>query len=77
MFRFGPRFPALGNVYNLELRNLAKKIAKKMNIQNITHEGVYCACMGPTYETPAEARMLRLLGADVAGKLLFPYTIVS
>lgn len=69
--RFGPRFPALAKVYDPELRSKANAIAKAMNLQKIVHEGVYIACMGPAYETPAESRMLRILGGDVAGNCLF------
>lgn len=65
--RFGTRFPSLGHIYTTELRELGMKISKEMKIDHIFHEGVYVACYGPTYETPAEARMLKILGADVSG----------
>ncbi|BHF74764.1 hypothetical protein SprV_0501785200 [Sparganum proliferum] len=57
----------MSNTYGKEFRELAKKIAKDMEISSIVHEGVYFASCGPPYETPAEARMLRMLGADLAG----------
>ncbi len=65
--RFGTRFPALSRVYSKELRELAMHVAKDMGISNIMHEGIYICCCGPNYDTPSEARVLRLLGADVAG----------
>lgn len=65
--RFGPRFPALANVYTKELRELGKKIAKDQGIDQYLREGVYLTQMGPAYETPAEARFLRLIGADAVG----------
>uniref|UniRef100_A0A0X3P6B0 Purine nucleoside phosphorylase n=1 Tax=Schistocephalus solidus TaxID=70667 RepID=A0A0X3P6B0_SCHSO len=65
--RFGTRFPSMSNTYKKELRELARKISNEMNISSIVHEGIYFASCGPAYETPAEARMLRILGADLAG----------
>ena len=61
----GPRFPDMGNAYDAELRELMKKVAANHHVNLKT--GVYCSVLGPTYETPAEIRMLRTLGADMVG----------
>lgn len=65
--RFGPRFPALSDIYSKELRLLTQHVAVEMGIGQLMHEGVYVCCCGPTYDTPAEARLLQMLGGDVAG----------
>lgn len=44
------------------------KIANEKGMKDVVHEGVYCFCGGPSYETPAESRMLAMLGADVTGE---------
>lgn len=61
----GPRFPDMSEAYDPELRALLKQVAKNhhVNLKN----GVYCSVLGPTYETPAEIRMLRVIGADLVG----------
>ncbi|MGI8709066.1 MAG: purine-nucleoside phosphorylase [Actinomycetota bacterium] len=56
-----PRFPDLTNLYDAELRNLARSIDPDLK------EGVYAGLTGPTYETPAEVTMLKALGADLVG----------
>lgn len=61
----GPRFPDMSNAYDAALRAKAHAAAKKLG--QTLKEGVYAALLGPTYETPAEVRMLRVLGADLAG----------
>ena len=61
----GPRFVGLVQTYDRELRKLAHEVAQKHHIP--LREGVYCCLAGPTYETPAEARMLRMVGADTVG----------
>lgn len=63
--RFGPRFPDMTRVYWKPFRSIAKEEAKRIGIE--VHEGVYVAVTGPSYETPAEIRMFRQLGADVVG----------
>lgn len=70
---FGTRFPDMGQAYSLRLRELSKKIAKeqKINIQ----EGIYAFMPGPQYETPAEIRMLNILGADAVGMSTVPEVI--
>lgn len=71
----GTRFPDLSNVYNRDLRQLAKDIAAKQNLK--VNEGVYAWWSGPTYETPAEIRMIRTLGADAVGMSTVPEAIVA
>lgn len=62
---WGPRFPDMTTAYNVELREAALAIAARQGQQ--LHQGVYAAVAGPSYETPAEVRMLARLGADVVG----------
>ena len=77
--RFGARFPDMTEVYCTEYQQLAGKIAQKIaeekNIPIFLKRGVYCALSGPTYETPAEIRMFRLLGADAVGMSTVPEAI--
>jgi purine-nucleoside phosphorylase len=63
--RLGPRFPDMSAVYDPELRNIAEAAARAEGIAFRT--GVYAGVLGPSYETPAEIRMLRTLGADAVG----------
>ncbi|MBX7403783.1 purine-nucleoside phosphorylase [Clostridium chauvoei] len=72
---FGPRFPDMSNAYNVELRNKALEIAKKLNMS--VKQGVYAMMSGPTYETPAEVRMVRILGGDAVGMSTAPEVIVA
>jgi purine-nucleoside phosphorylase len=62
---FGPRFPDLSEAYDRDLRELAQQAARAAGVQ--LFEGVYAGVLGPSYETPAEVRMLRLLGASAVG----------
>lgn len=62
---WGPRFPDMCNAYDPALRALARRRAAEHGIE--VEEGVYAGLSGPCYETPAEVRMLRTLGGDVAG----------
>lgn len=73
--RFGPRFPDMTEVYSLELQEMIMEEAKAIN--SALRRGVYCALSGPSYETPAEIRMLRSLGADVVGMSTVPEAIVA
>lgn len=73
--RFGPRFPDLSAVYSPRLRALAAEEADRLGLS--LAEGVYAALPGPSYETPAEIRMLRTLGADVVGMSTVPEAIVA
>lgn len=73
--RFGTRFPDMSEVYNKNLIKIVDAAAKILNI-NIRH-GVYFASSGPSYETPAEIKMARTLGADAAGMSTVPEAIVA
>jgi purine-nucleoside phosphorylase len=63
--RFGPRFPDMTRAYWKPYRDIAMEEAQRLGIE--VHEGVYVALVGPSYETPAEIRYLRTIGADVVG----------
>jgi purine-nucleoside phosphorylase len=63
--RLGPRFPDMSEVYSRRLRGLADQAARELNVP-LSH-GVYAALLGPSYETPAEIRYLRAIGADAVG----------
>ncbi len=65
MDEFGPRFPDMGQAYDRELSALARNVAAQSGIQ--LHEGVYVGLSGPSFETPADLRFLRLAGADAVG----------
>ena len=65
---WGPRFPDMTAAYDPELRALTKQAADRLGIP--LGEGVYMGLAGPTYETPAEVRMLQTLGGDVTGMSL-------
>lgn len=67
--RFGPRFPAVSNAYDRNLRAAAMKIGKEMKIENRMHEGVYSCTGGPNYETIAELAAMKTLGIDAIGEL--------
>ncbi|MCC3869861.1 purine-nucleoside phosphorylase [Terrisporobacter mayombei] len=73
--RIGTRFPDMSVAYTKEYAELAKKCADKLNIK--VQEGVYAFFSGPTYETPAEVRMARILGADAVGMSTAPEVIVA
>ena len=73
--RFGPRFPDMTAVYTPAYTDAARELARGMGIE--LAEGVYLALSGPTYETPAEVRMLRGLGADALGMSTVPEAIVA
>nr|WP_275297827.1 purine-nucleoside phosphorylase [Clostridium sp. YIM B02551] len=72
---FGPRFPDMSNAYDKDLREKAKDIASSLNLT--LKEGVYTMMSGPTYETPAEIRMIRVLGGDAAGMSTVPEVIIA
>jgi purine-nucleoside phosphorylase len=71
----GPRFPDMSRAYDADLLRRAETAARRAGVR--THRGVYAAVAGPTYETPAEIRMLRLAGADLVGMSTVPETIVA
>jgi len=72
---FGPRFPDMTEVYSTRLRALADEVARKQGLA-IGH-GVYVAVLGPSYETPAEIRAFRAIGADAVGMSTAPEAIVA
>jgi purine nucleoside phosphorylase I, inosine and guanosine-specific len=69
----GPRFPDMSEVYDREFRQLARNAARRLRIP--LREGVYVGLHGPSYETPAEIRMWRRLGADAVGMSTVPEAI--
>ena len=73
--RFGVRFPDMSTAYTPELRELAKQAAKQTGVH--LNEGVYMYFPGPQYETPAEIRAARVLGADAAGMSTVPEVIAA
>lgn len=73
--RFGLRFPDMTEVYSRRLRGLADAAAKAQGIQ-VTH-GVYLALRGPSYETPAEIRCFRTMGADAVGMSTVPEALAA
>ncbi len=73
--RFGVRFPDMTEVYSSRLRGIADRAGKAMNLR-LPH-GVYVALLGPSYETPAEIRYLRTIGADAVGMSTVPEAIVA
>lgn len=72
---FGPRFPDMSSAYCKELIDTAKDVAKHLGIE--LKEGVYFMMTGPSYETPAEIRMIRTLGGDAVGMSTVPEVIVA
>jgi purine-nucleoside phosphorylase len=71
----GPRFPDLSRAYPAHLRALLLEQATACGLQ--MHQGVYAQVAGPTYETPAEVRALRILGADAVGMSTVPEVVVA
>lgn len=72
---FGPRFPDMSDAYTKTYQEVAHTVAKELDIQ--LKDGVYMGFSGPTYETPAEIRMARALGADAVGMSTVPEVIVA
>lgn len=72
---WGPRFPDMSEAYDRTLRKLAREVASEQGIR--LQEGVYAGVTGPSYETPAEIRMLRTLGGDAVGMSTVPEVIVA
>jgi purine-nucleoside phosphorylase len=73
--RFGARFPDMTEVYSARLRTIADQAGRAMNLR-LPH-GVYVALLGPSYETPAEIRYLRTIGADAVGMSTVPEAIAA
>ena len=71
----GPRFPDMSHAYNPELNNILRTVSKNLGYK--LQEGVYAGVLGPTYETPAEIKMFRILGADMVGMSTVPETIAA
>jgi xanthosine phosphorylase len=73
--RFGPRFMSMANAYDAGLRQQLHAAAERLSIA--LQDGVYLATSGPSFETPAEIRMMRTLGADVVGMSTVPEVITA
>ena len=71
----GPRFPDMSEAYSSRLRAVAREVAAGVGVR--LEEGVYAAMLGPSYETPAEIRFLRAIGADLVGMSTVPEVIVA
>jgi purine-nucleoside phosphorylase len=71
----GPRFPDMSEAYSKAFRDIARKAGKEIGLE--FQEGVYAAVPGPSYETPAEIRYLRTIGADLVGMSTVPETIAA
>jgi len=71
----GPRFPDMSEAYSLEFRHIARQVATDLCIH--LPEGVYAGMLGPSYETPAEIRFLRTIGADLVGMSTVPEVIAA
>jgi purine-nucleoside phosphorylase len=71
----GPRFPEMSEPYDKEMIAVAKKIADKKGFRS--HIGVYAGVPGPCFETPAEYRYMRTIGADIVGMSTVPEVIVA
>lgn len=86
--RFGPRFPDQTEAYDKKLQEIVVEVADEIALErhregkdathtDFLHRGIYCALSGPTYETPAEIRLYRLLGADAVGMSTVPEAIAA
>jgi purine-nucleoside phosphorylase len=71
----GPRFPDMSEAYSIRYREIAREAGKEMGLD--LPEGVYAAVPGPNYETPAEIRYMRTIGADLVGMSTVPETIAA
>jgi purine-nucleoside phosphorylase len=71
----GPRFPDMSRAYDPELRTLARQVAREAGV--VLREGVYICLAGPSFETPADLRFLRVIGADAVGMSTVPEATVA
>ena len=72
---FGPRFPDMSQAYDRKLNDLARQAAREQKV--LLREGVYAGLSGPSFETPADLRFLRMAGADAVGMSTVPEVIVA
>jgi purine-nucleoside phosphorylase len=72
---FGPRFPDMSQAYDRDLRALALRVAEEAGVS--LHQGVYVSLSGPSFETPADLRFLRVVGADAVGMSTVPEVTVA
>jgi purine-nucleoside phosphorylase len=72
---FGPRFPDMSEAYDRHLQELARQVATEANVP--LREGVYICLAGPSFETPADLRFLRLIGADAVGMSTVPEVTIA
>ncbi|HNB53864.1 MAG TPA: purine-nucleoside phosphorylase [Anaerolineales bacterium] len=72
---FGPRFPDMSRAYDRDLLELARQVAQAQGLG--VHEGVYTCLAGPSFETPADLRFLRLIGSDAVGMSTVPEVTVA
>ena len=75
MDEYGVRFPDMSEVYDKEFRDKVKQISNEESLN--VKEGVYTCLTGPTYETPSEIKMVRVLGGDLVGMSTVPEAIVA
>ena len=73
--RFGPRFPDMTQAYSKPYREIALRAAQRLG--KTVYQGVYAGLLGPSYETPAEIRYLRTIGADLVGMSTIPEVIAA
>jgi purine-nucleoside phosphorylase len=71
----GPRFPDMSQAYDRKLMDIARKEASQNNI--VLREGIYCGLSGPSFESPADLRFLRMAGTDAVGMSTVPEVIVA
>jgi len=73
--RFGPRFPDMTHAYSRAYRRMAREVGEGLGLT--LHEGVYAGLLGPNFETPAEIRCLRTMGADLVGMSTVPEVLAA
>jgi purine-nucleoside phosphorylase len=72
---FGPRFPDMSKAYDRVLMDVARKVATDEKLK--LHEGIYISLSGPSFETPADLRFLRIIGADAVGMSTVPEVVTA